>query len=84
MSTWSHYRLVNTITEALHALASASGPARPIAGGTDLLLEIQQGRHPPVDTLVDISRIPELQLLEIRAVAAVSSAQACRCSQITE
>jgi len=66
MSNWSHYRLVNTITEALHALASASGSARPIAGGTDLLLEIQQGRHPPVDTLVDLTRIPELRCLEIR------------------
>ncbi len=66
MSTWSHYRLVNTITEALHVLASASGSARPIAGGTDLLLEIQQGRHPPVDTLVDLTRIPELRCLEIR------------------
>lgn len=66
MSNWSHYQLVSTITEALYALASASGSARPIAGGTDLLLEIQQGRQPPVDTLVDLTRIPELRCLEIR------------------
>lgn len=67
MSTWSHYRLVDTIEEALQALASASGAARPIAGGTDLLLEIQQGRHPPLHTLVDITRIAELRGLELRS-----------------
>ena len=32
-----------------------------IAGGTDLLLELRQGRHPAVDRLVDISEIPELK-----------------------
>lgn len=37
-----------------------------IAGGTDLLLDLQQGRHPPVDLLVDINAIPELNCLEIR------------------
>jgi CO/xanthine dehydrogenase FAD-binding subunit len=35
-----------------------------IAGGTDLLIDLQQGRHAPFRTLVDISAIPELQ--EIR------------------
>ena len=31
-----------------------------IAGGTDLLLDLRQGRHPVVDRLIDISEIPEL------------------------
>ncbi len=66
MNLWSEYILSQSIDEALQALASASGPARPIAGGTDLLLDIQQGHQPPVHTLVDISRIPELQALELR------------------
>ena len=34
-----------------------------LAGGTDLLLDIQQGRH-PVETLVDVSGIPEMGVLE--------------------
>jgi carbon-monoxide dehydrogenase medium subunit len=66
MNLWSEYILSQSIDEALQALASASGPARPIAGGTDLLLDIQQGHQPPVHTLVDISRIPELQALDLR------------------
>lgn len=66
MSTWKHYILAHSLDEALHALADSPGPARPVAGGTDLLLELQQGRHPAVDTLVDITHIPDLSCLEIR------------------
>ncbi len=66
MSYWSEYILSQSVDEALQALASATGPARPIAGGTDLLLDLQQGHQSPVHTLVDISRIPELQALEVR------------------
>ncbi len=66
MSICSNYVIAKSLNEALDALASASGPARPIAGGTDLLLEIQQGRHAPIHTLVDITQIPELNVLEQR------------------
>jgi CO/xanthine dehydrogenase FAD-binding subunit len=66
MKIWKNYFLPKNLPEALNALAAAPGPARPIAGGTDLLLDIQQGRHPPVDTLVDVTRLPELNALEIR------------------
>lgn len=66
MSTWKHYCLAYSLDEALHALADSPGPARPVAGGTDLLLELQQGHHPPLDTLVDITHIPGLSCLEIR------------------
>ncbi|MEE9508495.1 MAG: FAD binding domain-containing protein [Anaerolineales bacterium] len=61
MKIWNQYLLPNTIDEAIRILREKGGQARLIAGGTDLLLDIQQGRHPPVDTLVDITRIPELQ-----------------------
>jgi carbon-monoxide dehydrogenase medium subunit len=37
-----------------------------IAGGTDLLLDLQQGRHQPVHTLIDVTAIPEMTALEIR------------------
>jgi carbon-monoxide dehydrogenase medium subunit len=65
MTFWKNYYLAHTLTAALQALAGA-GQACPIAGGTDLLLDLQQGRHAPVDTLVDITTIPEMTALELR------------------
>ena len=38
--------------------------ARVVAGGTDLLLELQQGRRPRVAALVDVTRIPEMSRIE--------------------
>jgi CO/xanthine dehydrogenase FAD-binding subunit len=66
MTIWKNYYLPKSLPEALQALADAPGPARLIAGGTDLLLDLQQGRHPPVHTLIDVTRIPEMTALEIR------------------
>jgi carbon-monoxide dehydrogenase medium subunit len=66
MTTWKNYYLAQTSNDALRALAFAPGSARLIAGGTDLLLDLQQGRHPPVDTLVDITAVAEMNVLEIR------------------
>jgi carbon-monoxide dehydrogenase medium subunit len=66
MSAWQQYILARSLHEAFEALTSSKGPALPIGGGTDLLLEIQQGVHPPVHTLVDITQIPELNRLEVR------------------
>jgi xanthine dehydrogenase FAD-binding subunit len=64
MTTWSTYLVARSIEEALETLASASKPAYPIGGGTDLLLELQQGLKPAVHTLVDLTHIPELNLIE--------------------
>lgn len=61
---WKHYFTPPSVEDALKYLAEAQGPACPIGGGTDLLLEIQQGHRPPVDTLVDLTRIEELNCLE--------------------
>ena len=63
------YFLSHSVDEALHALSMAQGSARILAGGSDLLLELQQGLHPPVHTLVDITDIPELRTLEVRGDA---------------
>jgi CO/xanthine dehydrogenase FAD-binding subunit len=66
MSIWKNYILAHSISDALSTLSSTQGAVRVIAGGTDLLLDLQQGRHPPVDTLVDITEIPEMRCLELR------------------
>lgn len=66
MSSWKSYILARSLSEALQALTEAAGSVRVVAGGTDFLLDLQQGRHPPVDTLVDITQIPEMTCLELR------------------
>ncbi len=54
---WHDYHLPTSVGEALKLLASYHGEARVVAGGTDLILEIQQGHRPPVRALVDVTRI---------------------------
>ena len=66
MTTWKNYYLASSLSDALEALTTTPGPNRPISGGTDLLLDIQQGRHPQVHTLVDVSGVQEMNTLEIR------------------
>jgi xanthine dehydrogenase FAD-binding subunit len=66
MQLWSDYVIADTLAQALHALAASPGLAHPIAGGSDLLLDLQQGVRPPIHTLVDITQIPELNCLELR------------------
>ncbi len=69
MNLWQEYKQPASITEAIQALTSAPGPALPIAGGTDLLLDLKQGRHAPVHTLVDLTSVPELTCLELRGMS---------------
>ncbi len=66
MNLWQEYKRPASISEAIQDLTSASGPAMPIAGGTDLLLDLKQGRHAPVHTLIDLTFVPEMSLLELR------------------
>ena len=60
MSLWKHYYLAHSVEDALQALAAGAGMGRVIAGGTDLLLDLQQGRQANLDTLVDVNQIPEM------------------------
>jgi CO/xanthine dehydrogenase FAD-binding subunit len=66
MNLWQEYKRPTSITEAIHDLTSASGPVMPIAGGTDLLLDLKQGRHAPVHTLIDLMFVREMATLELK------------------
>lgn len=66
MSLWHAFLQPHTVEEALECLRAAPGSALPIAGGTDLLLDLKQGNHPPVHTLVDLTSIPEMTCLTIK------------------
>lgn len=65
------------IQEAIDLLARVHGDARPLAGGTDLIAQMKENRKSP-GVVVDVKRIPELNLLSwdqqhgLRIGAAVS------------
>lgn len=62
---WHNYYSVTTIDEALAILAEQGEKARIIAGGTDLLLEMERGVRKGIETLVDITRIPGLEAVTL-------------------
>lgn len=66
MPIWKEFYSAKSIEDALLALAGASAPAKLVAGGTDLFLDLQQGRHAPIQTLIDVTAIPELLAIETR------------------
>lgn len=57
---WDEYFNVNTIDEVLEILANRGEKSRIIAGGTDLILELERGVRTGIETIIDISRIPNL------------------------
>jgi CO/xanthine dehydrogenase FAD-binding subunit len=70
---WQAYELPNSVEEALAILARYDGRAQLIAGGTDLVIELQEGRH-SVECLVDVTRIPGLDRIETQDGAIVLGA----------
>ena len=68
---WKNYLNIRTIDELLENLSQGSSNRRIIAGGTDLMLECERGMRPEVDTLLDISRIPELNRIWQDAVGII-------------
>jgi carbon-monoxide dehydrogenase medium subunit len=58
------YVTARSIQEALDTLSIADQSKAVIAGGTDLLLDIQQGRHSQPDILLDVSDIEEMRHID--------------------
>ncbi len=60
---WLDYQRPKSVSEALTLLEQAEGKGRVIAGGTDLVLQLRQGRY-QADLLVDITGIADLRQIE--------------------
>ncbi|MDD2922176.1 MAG: FAD binding domain-containing protein [Anaerolineales bacterium] len=61
---WQNYINATSIEEVVKILGERKG-ARVVAGGTDLILELERGVRKGIDTLVDITRIPKLDKISI-------------------
>ena len=74
-----HYQAPATIAAAVDLLANATGNAKILAGGTDLLVQLRSKRVRP-ELIVDIKKIPEVHAIKaenggFRVGAAVSGAE---------
>jgi CO/xanthine dehydrogenase FAD-binding subunit len=71
------YAAPKSLQEAIDLLSRLNGEARPLAGGTDLIAQMKEHRKSPA-LVVDVKRIPELNVLSfdekhgLRLGAAVS------------
>jgi len=61
VSATAQFATASTVEEALAALAAG---ARPVAGGTDLVVGARQGKAPLPDALVAIHRVSELHAID--------------------
>ncbi|MGH2508480.1 MAG: FAD binding domain-containing protein [Ktedonobacteraceae bacterium] len=59
---WNEYLQPASLAQALDLLQDAAGQARLIAGGTDVLVELQRGVK-PTSTLIDLSALSELHAI---------------------
>lgn len=62
---WKSYCSVASVGEALSLLAEHGARARIIAGGTDILLEMERGQRRGIEVLIDISRVPGLDQIHL-------------------
>lgn len=62
---WHKYINATSTDEVIKILADKKERARIIAGGTDLILEIERGVRKGIDTLIDVTRILALQQITI-------------------
>ena len=54
-----------SLSDALETLAELGPAARPVAGGTDLLLELSRGARPGIEALVDLSAVAGLDAITL-------------------
>ncbi len=62
---WQEYICAAKIEDALHTLAKHREKARVVAGGTDLVLEIENGVRKDIHSLVDVTRVPGLDQITL-------------------
>ncbi len=62
---WTEYIPPSSLQETLRLLNEKREKARLVAGATDLMLEIERGVRKGVETIIDITRLPDLDCITL-------------------
>lgn len=78
------YAAPKTVAEAVAILSDQGERARCLAGGTDIVVQVREGKRRDVDVLVDIKQIPELNELAFDPKMGLRIGAAVPCYRIYE
>ena len=78
-----NYEAPSTLADALKIMKAHGDKARPICGGTDLLIQMRAGVRQP-DFVVDIKRIKEMRELKFNAKSGLRLGAAVACIDVAE
>jgi carbon-monoxide dehydrogenase medium subunit len=65
LNMWHNYINAITIDDVVRVLSEKGARARIVAGGTDLILELERGVRTGIETLIDVTRIPKLDQITL-------------------
>ena len=77
------YIAPHTVGDAIAALAGKGNRARPLAGGTDLIVQLRSSLL-DLDLVVDVKKIPELNAITYHAGTGLTIGAAVPCCRIVE
>jgi carbon-monoxide dehydrogenase medium subunit len=62
---WTEYLTPASLEETYRLLAEKREKARLVAGATDLILELERGVRTGIETIIDITRLPDLDRIHL-------------------
>ena len=79
---WIDYASPHSVREAVDLLNEAGAGARPMAGGTDVLVQLRANALPGVELVVDIKNVPELNEITMDPELGLTLGAAVPCYKI--